>query len=50
MTGSSADHAIVKAIIDMAKALGKLVVAGGVERVTEHHALREKEPSILIWS
>lgn len=41
MTGSSADHAIVKAIIDMAKALGKQVVAEGVETVTELHALRE---------
>ena len=41
MTGSSADYAIVKAIIDMAKALGKQVVAEGVEKVTELHALRD---------
>ncbi|WP_457584906.1 EAL domain-containing protein [Ensifer canadensis] len=41
MTGSTADHTIVKAIIDMAKALGKQVVAEGVETVTEFHALRE---------
>lgn len=40
MTGSSADHAIVKAIIDMAKALGKHVVAEGVETVAELHALQ----------
>ena len=41
MTGSSADHAIVKAIIEMAKALGKQVVAEGVETVEELNALRE---------
>lgn len=40
MTGSSADQAIVKAIIDMAKALGKRVVAEGVETVPELHALQ----------
>jgi EAL domain-containing protein (putative c-di-GMP-specific phosphodiesterase class I) len=41
MIRSSADRAIVKAIIDMAKALGKRVVAEGVESVAEFHALRE---------
>ncbi|CAN7499865.1 sensor domain-containing phosphodiesterase [Neorhizobium sp. LjRoot104] len=41
MIGSSADHAIVKAIIDMAKALGKQVVAEGVETVGELRALQE---------
>ncbi|MBW0368005.1 sensor domain-containing phosphodiesterase [Ensifer adhaerens] len=41
MTGSRADHAIVKAIIDMANALGKQVVAEGVETVTELRALQE---------
>lgn len=40
MTGSSADQAIVKAIIDMAKALGKRVVAEGVETTAELHALQ----------
>ncbi|MCQ1769774.1 EAL domain-containing protein [Neorhizobium galegae] len=40
MMGSSADQAIVKAIVDMAKALGKRVVAEGVETIAEHHALR----------
>lgn len=41
MTTGNADYAIVKAIIDMAKALGKQVVAEGVETVTEFHALGE---------
>ncbi|WP_457579496.1 sensor domain-containing phosphodiesterase [Ensifer adhaerens] len=41
MTAANADYAIVKAIIDMAMALGKKVVAEGVETVTEFHALRE---------
>lgn len=41
MTDSTADHAIVKAIVDMAKAMGKQVVAEGVETMEEHHALQE---------
>ncbi|MDM9622035.1 EAL domain-containing protein [Rhizobium sp. S96] len=41
MTSSHADLAIVKAIIDMATALGKHVVAEGVETVTELRALQE---------
>ncbi|MGZ2381575.1 EAL domain-containing protein (putative c-di-GMP-specific phosphodiesterase class I) [Rhizobium brockwellii] len=41
MTRSSADLAIVKAIIDMAKALGKRVVAEGVETAAEFHTLKE---------
>lgn len=41
MTRSSADHAIVKAIVDMAKAMGKHVVAEGVETVAERQALEE---------
>jgi EAL domain-containing protein (putative c-di-GMP-specific phosphodiesterase class I) len=40
MTGSSADHAIVKAIVDMAKALGKHVIAEGVETEAELQALQ----------
>ncbi|KQV38007.1 hypothetical protein ASE37_07090 [Rhizobium sp. Root268] len=40
MTGSSADFAIVKATIDMAKALGKHVVAEGVETMAEFQALQ----------
>ncbi|MBB5662716.1 EAL domain-containing protein [Rhizobium acidisoli] len=40
MIGSSADHAIVKAMIDMAKALGKEVVAEGVETMAELQALK----------
>jgi EAL domain-containing protein (putative c-di-GMP-specific phosphodiesterase class I) len=41
MTGSTADHAIVKAIVDMAKAMGKQVVAEGVETMMELQALQE---------
>lgn len=41
MTSSNADLAIVKAIVDMATALGKHVVAEGVETVEELYALRE---------
>ncbi|WP_455273390.1 EAL domain-containing protein [Rhizobium herbae] len=41
MTGSTADHAIVKAIVDMAKAMGKQVVAEGVETMAERQALQE---------
>lgn len=41
MIDSSADYAIVKAIIDMARGLGKHVVAEGVETVAEFQALRE---------
>lgn len=40
MTGSDADHAIVKAIVDMAKAMGKRVVAEGVETDAERQALQ----------
>lgn len=40
MTRSSADLAIVKAIIDMAKALGKRLVAEGVKTTAEHSALK----------
>lgn len=40
MIGSSADHAIVKAVVDMAKALGKRVVAEGVETMGELRALQ----------
>jgi EAL domain-containing protein (putative c-di-GMP-specific phosphodiesterase class I) len=40
ITASSVDHAIVKAIIDMAKALGKHVDAEGVETVAELYALQ----------
>jgi EAL domain-containing protein (putative c-di-GMP-specific phosphodiesterase class I) len=40
MTGSNADLAIVKAIVDMATALRKHVVAEGVETLAERHALR----------
>lgn len=40
MTGSSADHAIVKAIVDMANAMGKHVVAEGVETQAERNALQ----------
>ena len=41
MTSSNADHAIVKAIVDMAKAMGKHVVAEGVETMAERQALQE---------
>lgn len=41
MTSSNADLAIVKAIVDMATALGKHVVAEGVETAAELCALRE---------
>lgn len=41
MTCSSTDHAIVKAIVDMAKAMGKQVVAEGVETMDELRALQE---------
>jgi EAL domain-containing protein (putative c-di-GMP-specific phosphodiesterase class I) len=41
MTTSNADRAIVKAIVDMAKAMGKHVVAEGVETVAECQALIE---------
>lgn len=41
MTGSTADHAIVKAIVDMARAMGKQVVAEGVETMMELQALQE---------
>jgi EAL domain-containing protein (putative c-di-GMP-specific phosphodiesterase class I) len=40
MNGSGADHAIVKAIVDMANAMGKRVVAEGVETSAECHALQ----------
>ena len=40
MTGSRADHAIVKAIIDIAKATRKHVVAEGVETLAERDALQ----------
>ncbi|GAA4162796.1 sensor domain-containing phosphodiesterase [Shinella granuli] len=41
MTSSNADHAIVKAIVDMAKAMGKHIVAEGVETMAERQALQE---------
>ncbi len=41
MTSSTADHAIVKAIVDMARAMGKQVVAEGVETMAERQALQE---------
>lgn len=41
MTSSNADLAIVKAIVDLATALGKHVVAEAVEAMAELYALRE---------
>ena len=41
MTSSNADLAIVRAIVDMAKAMGKHIVAEGVETMAELQALRE---------
>ncbi|MBU1315904.1 MAG: EAL domain-containing protein [Alphaproteobacteria bacterium] len=41
MTGSAADHAIVKAIVDMARAMGKQVVAEGIETMAERQALQD---------
>lgn len=40
MTTSSADHAIVRAIVDMANAMGKQVIGEGVETSAERHALQ----------
>jgi EAL domain-containing protein (putative c-di-GMP-specific phosphodiesterase class I) len=41
MTHSSADRAIVKAVVDLARSLGKDVVAEGIETEAEFEALRQ---------